>query len=82
MDLELKTQRAYYASFQSLAIYTGHKIQLTLHKSGEPNAGEPVRGALGRVHLRVQRVCCLLLSTPLPCPTCFVKGKRRVSCVG
>lgn len=43
----------YSASFQSLVIYTGCKIQLTLVKTGESDACEPVCRALGCSCLQV-----------------------------
>ncbi|KAI1231680.1 hypothetical protein IHE44_0007758 [Lamprotornis superbus] len=38
---EMENTMFYSASFQSIVIYTGHKIQLTLVKTGESNACEP-----------------------------------------
>lgn len=52
----------YSASFQSIVIYTGHKIQLTLVKTEESDALEPVCRALGCC------VCKHCLSTSIVCP--------------
>lgn len=49
----MENTMVYSASFQRIVIYTGHKIQLTLLKTGESNACEPVCRALGCSCLQV-----------------------------